>query len=141
MTVHVKQIEGLAVAARGESAHWVPMDGPAKLGGTESGSRPMEVLLMSLGGCTAMDVISILRKKRAPIDDFRVVVEAERANDHPKVYTKIHVKYVVYGRGVKPQDVERAIELSEGTYCSVTAMLRKTARVSSSYEIREPASR
>jgi putative redox protein len=137
MTVHVKQLEGLAVAARGESAHWVAMDAPAKLGGTESGSRPMEVLLMSLGGCTAMDVISILRKKRAPVDDFRVEVEAERANEHPKVYTKIHVKYLVYGRGVKPQDVERAIELSEGTYCSVTAMLRRTAQMSSSYEIRE----
>ena len=91
MTFYVKQIEGLAVAARGESAHWVAMDRPAKLGGMESGSRPMEVLLMSLGGCTAMDVISILKKKRAPIDDLRVEVEAARASvwDIQSLLTKI----------------------------------------------------
>lgn len=140
MTIHVKQIGGLAVAARGESNHWVAMDGPATLGGAEAGSRPMEVLLMSLGGCTAMDVISILKKKRVPVDDFEIEIEAERADEHPKVYTKIHVKYLVHGQGVKPQDVERAIELSEEKYCSVTAMLRKTAEMSSSYEIRPPAS-
>jgi len=137
MTVVVKRIQGLAMAARAESKHWVAMDGPEKLGGEESGSRPMEVLLMALGGCTAMDVVSILTKKRAPVEDFEIQVDAERADEHPKVYTKIHVKYVITGSGVKPADVERAIELSEEKYCSVTAMLRKTAEMTSSYEIRE----
>ncbi|MFV1957932.1 MAG: OsmC family protein [Planctomycetota bacterium] len=135
----VKQIDGLALAAKAPSGHWVAMDGPEKLGGMDAGSRPMEVLLMALGGCTGMDVVSILRKKRAPVTDFVVEVEAERADEHPKVYTKIHVKYVVTGRGVKPADVERAIELSETTYCSITAMLRPNVEVTSSYEIREPS--
>lgn len=140
MTVTVKRIQGLAMAARAPSNHWVAMDGPENLGGKESGSRPMEVLLMALGGCTAMDVASILTKKRSPIEDFEIEVEAERADEHPKVYTKIHVKYVITGSGVKPKDVERAIELSEEKYCSVTTMLRKTAEMTSSYEIRESPS-
>ena len=140
MTIHVKQIQGLALAARSDSNHWVTMDGPVELGGSEAASRPMEVLLMALGGCTAMDVISILKKKRAPVEDFEIEIDAERAKEHPKVYTKIHIKYVVHGLGVKPQDVERAVELSEGTYCAITAMLGKTAEMSSSYEIRDPTS-
>ena len=103
-------------------------------------SRPMEVLLMALGGCTAMDVISILEKKRAVVEDFEIDVEAERADAHPRVFTKIHVRYVIVGAGVDPKDVERAIELSEQKYCSVSAMLRASAEVTSSFEIREPPS-
>lgn len=138
MRAYVKQIKGLALAAKAESNHWVPMDGPYELYGQNSGARPMELLLMALGGCTAMDVISILKKKRAPVEDFEVELEAERAPQHPKVFTKVHIKFIVYGRGIRPQDVERSIELSESVYCSATEMFRKTAEVTTSYEIREP---
>ena len=137
MTIHVQQIKGLAFAGRADTNHWVAMDGPTKLGGVDAGTRPMELLLISLGGCTAMDVVSILMKKRVPMDDFAIEIESERADEHPKVYTKIHIKYIVTGRGVRAKDVERAVELSEEKYCSITAMLSKTAEMSSSYEILE----
>ena len=93
---------------------------------------------MALGGCTAMDVVTILTKKRANVEDFEIEVEAERADEHPKVFTRIHVKYVIVGHGVKSQDVEQAIQLSEEKYCSVSAMLGKTAEMTSSFEVREP---
>ena len=139
MKVQVKQIKGLALAAKADSGHWITMDGPTELGGQNAGSRPMEVLLMALGGCTGMDVISILKKKRAPVEDFEMELEAEQAPEHPKVFTKIRIKFIIYGRGIKPQDVERAIELSGTKYCSASEMLRKTAEITTEYEIREPA--
>jgi putative redox protein len=114
------------------------MDGPEELGGHNAGSRPMELLLMSLAGCTAMDVISILKKKRAPVSDFEMELEAERAADHPKIFTRIHIKYIVYGHGVKQDDVQRAIELSVTKYCSVHAMLHHAAEITTEFEIREP---
>lgn len=138
MKAYLKQIDGLALAARADSGHWVTMDGPEELGGHNSGPRPMELGLIALGGCTAMDVISILKKKRAPVEDFAMELEAERADEHPKVFTRIRIKYIIYGKGIRPQDVERAIELSETKYCSMSAMLGKTAEITTEYEIREP---
>ncbi len=103
----------------------------------ESGPRPMELLLIGLCGCTAMDVVSILQKKRQPFTGLEVRASAERAEEHPKVYTRIHLEYVVKGKGVEPQAVERAIELSETKYCSAAAMLGKAAQITTSYRIEE----
>lgn len=103
----------------------------------ETGPTPTKVVLIGLCGCTAMDVVSILQKKRQPFTGLQVRATAERANDHPRVYTKIHLEYVVKGKGVDPQAVERAIELSQTRYCSVSAMLAKTAEITTSYRIEE----
>jgi putative redox protein len=103
----------------------------------DTGPTPMRVVLIGLCGCTAMDVVSILKKKRQPFKGLEVHATAERASEHPQVYTQIHLEYVVKGRGVDPQAVERAIELSQTRYCSVTAMLSKTATITTSYRIVE----
>ncbi len=103
----------------------------------ETGPRPMELLLIGLAGCTAMDVVSILQRMRQPVDGLEVRASAERAPDHPKVYTRIHLEYVIRGKGIKESAVERAIHLSETTYCSASAMLGKTAEITTSYRIVE----
>ncbi len=105
--------------------------------GRETGPRPMELLLIGLAGCTAMDVVSILQKKRQPFTGLEVKVTAERAADHPKVYTQIHLEFIVKGKGVDPRAVERSIELSQTKYCSASAMLGKTAEITTSYRIVE----
>jgi putative redox protein len=105
--------------------------------GTHSGLSPMELILVGLAGCTGMDVISILTKQRQPVTGFQVRVEGERADSHPKVYTKIHVEYVVYGEGVEEKAVARAVKLSEETYCSVMGMLHATVDITNSYRIVE----
>ena len=103
----------------------------------ETGPRPMDLLLIGLAGCTSMDVISILQKKRQSFTDLQVKVTAERAEEHPKVYTQIHLEYIVQGKGVDPKAVERAIELSQTKYCPASAMLEKAAQITTSYRIVE----
>ncbi len=103
----------------------------------EGGPRPMELLLIGLAGCMSMDVISVLQKKRQPITGLETKVTAERAEEHPKVYTAIHLEFLVKGKGVKPEAVERAIELSETKYCPAIAMLRQTVKIATSYRIVE----
>ena len=102
-----------------------------------SAATPMELLLLALGGCTGVDVISILRKKRQQITDYRIEVSGERREEHPRAYTRLFVKHIVRGRGVSRDAVERAIELSDQKYCSVAATLRGTAEIITSYEIIE----
>jgi putative redox protein len=131
----VKQIQGITFAGKADSNHWVMMDGSLEFGGSNAGTSPKELLLLSLGGCTGSDVISILTKSRAPVEGFEVHLNAKISNEHPKVFTEIHVEYVIYGDGIKPKDVERAIELSTTKYCSVTAMLRPAVKLSNSYRI------
>lgn len=135
MQVVVKQIEGIAFAAKGESNHWVTIDGPADFNGTEAASRPMELLLMALGSCTGSDVASVLRKKRVPLDHLELVVTGDKAEDFPKVYTKIHIEFVFYGSGLDTADLERAIALSQDKYCPVTAMLKNSCEISHSYRV------
>lgn len=101
----------------------------------DSGPAPMEFLLIGLCGCTGMDVVSILQKKRQPFTDLQIEATAERADEHPKVYVKIHLEYVVTGEGVDPRAVERSIELSQTKYCSASAMLSETAEITTSYRI------
>jgi len=103
--------------------------------GRETGPRPLELLLIGLAGCSAMDVVSILQKKRQPFTGLQVKVTAERADEHPRVYTRIHLEFVVTGQGVEPQAVERAIELSQTKYCPAAAMLSKAVEITTSYQI------
>lgn len=131
-TVH--RLTGLTLVGKSQSGHWTMMDTKAAVGGNEAATSPMELLLISLGGCTGMDVLSILTKMKQPVQDFRVELEAEHASDHPKVYTRIKVVFIVKGN-VEPSKLERAIELSQTKYCSVTAMLRKSADIKTSYRI------
>ena len=102
------------------------------------GIAPMELLLLSLAGCTGVDVAHILRKKRQPLQDLRVKVRAKRAPQHPKVYTEIEVIYLFWGEGLSTKAIEQAIQLSEEKYCSASAMLRKTASIKSTYQIIAP---
>ncbi len=130
----VRLVEGMQFVAEGGSGHAIVLDSDPSVGGRDTGSRPMELLLMGLAGCTAMDVAFILRRKRVDLRGLEVHVEAERADKHPKVYTKIHVEYVIYG-DVPDKAARQAIELSEEKYCSASAMLRKTAEITWSYRI------
>jgi putative redox protein len=131
----LKQVEGITFLGKTDSNHWVTMDGPESFGGSDAGIRPKELLLLSLAGCTAADVSAILQKKRVELDSFEIKVSAESTDTHPKVYTKIHLEYVFYGNDIKEKDVERAIELSQKTYCGVTAMLSKAIDITHSYKI------
>jgi len=103
----------------------------------ETGPRPIELILIGMAGCTSMDIVSILQKKRQPIAGVQVRVSAERADEHPRVYTQIHLEYVVTGKGVSPQAVERSIELSQTKYCPGAAMLGKTVKITTAYRIVE----
>ena len=133
----VKQLNGITFAGKADSNNWVMMDGPADFGGSGAAIRPKELLLLSLGGCTGSDVASILQKKRIKLDGFEMNIEAEMTEDHPKVYTKINVEYVFFGKDIKSADVERAIELSQTKYCGVTAMLAKAIEITHSFRIEE----
>jgi putative redox protein len=138
MNVKIEQVEGLTFIAKGDSNHWVTIDGPEKFKGSEAASRPMELLLISLGSCTGSDVASILSKKRVKLSDFQINLSAERAGEHPKVFKKIDVEYVFYGTDLKETDLKRAIDLSEDKYCPVSAMLKKAGvKINYSYKIKD----
>jgi putative redox protein len=125
---------GLRFVHRSASGHALVTDASVAAGGNDTAPSPMELVLHALVGCTGVDVISILGKMQQPVTKMTVAVQAERADDHPRVYTRLHVKYTLHGE-LDEKKVKRAIGLSEKTYCSVTAMLAKTVSVSSSYEI------
>jgi len=129
--------EGMRFEGTASSGHTLTLDASADHGGQDAGFRPMELLLVGLAGCTAMDVVSILRKKRQNVTDFEVRVKGRRAEEHPRVYTDISVEYVVHGQDVDPRAVERSIELSETRYCSAMAMLRAVAQITTSYRIED----
>ncbi|MCR4439869.1 MAG: OsmC family protein [bacterium] len=137
MRAVVRQVQGLSFVGKADSNHWVVMDATQKVGGNDAGSRPMELVLMALAGCTGMDVASILEKMRVTLDDFWMELEADQCAEHPKVFTAIRLKYVLVGEQVPREAVDRAIELSQSTYCSVSAMLRKACDISSEVEIRQ----
>jgi len=133
----IKLTEGMTFVAESGSGHAIVVDGAPDIGGRNLGARPMEVVLMGTGACSAIDVVLILRRGRQPIDDCVVELEAERAAEDPKVFTRIQFHYVVTGKGLDPAQVERAIRLSKEKYCSATAMLAKTAEITTDFEIRE----
>ena len=137
MKATVKWIDGVSFVGEAESGHAVVMDGPPDAGGRNIGMRPMEMVLVGMGGCTAFDVVSILQKARQPVSDCRVELHAERADEIPKVFTRIHVHFVVSGQGLKASQVERAVKLSAEKYCSASIMLGKTASITHDFEIIE----
>lgn len=136
--IYLKQITGNTFAAKASSGHWVVMDTKKEVGGSEGGTTPKELVLMGLAGCTSMDVIPILKKKRSPVIGYECKIKAVEREEHPKIFTDIHIEYVFYGDGIKSEDVERAIDLSKTKYCSVSAQLSVSAKITHSYRI-EPA--
>jgi putative redox protein len=136
-TVEWLAASGMAFSAQTGSGHLLVMDGAPDGGGQNLAARPMETLLAGAGGCTAYDVVLILKRGRHPITGCSVKLRAERATTDPKVFTSIHYHFVVRGRGLPPAAVARAVELSHDRYCSATAMLAKTASISHSHEIVE----
>lgn len=133
----VQNIKGITFVGKADSNHWVIMDGPEEFGGSNAGTRPKELVLIALGGCTGSDVASILRKKRVNFKNFYINIEAEVAEEHPQVYTKINLEYVLEGKSISPSDVERAIELSKTKYCSVSFMLKNSVEITHTYKIIE----
>lgn len=120
-----------------ESSHAVVMDGPPDMGGRNIGPRPMELLLLGTGGCTSFDVVHILKKSRQQVTDCVAEIEAERANTDPKIFTKIHIHFIVTGKNLKPEQVDRAVKLSAEKYCSASIMLGKSAVITHDFEILE----
>ena len=128
---------GMRMVGDVEDGPGILLDSSHPAYGTRSGPTPMELLLLGLASCTAMDVVSIMAKKRQPMTNLQVKVQAERAETHPKIWTKIHLEYIAYGEGISETALARAIELSESTYCSASAMLSKAAEITNSYRIIE----
>jgi putative redox protein len=131
MKISARWVPPMRFDATTESSPGIVMDATPDHGGTGAGPSPMEAVLMAMAGCTGMDVASLLRKMRVPCEALTIEIEAERAAEHPRVFTKIHVRYVVVGPGLTRDPVEKAVALSLDKYCSVTAMLRRTATVTS----------
>jgi putative redox protein len=135
MKARIKWTEEVSFLGETESGHSVQMDGPPALGGRNKGPRPMEMLLLGVGGCTSFDVISILKKTRQVVSDCYVDITSERADTDPKVFTKIHLHFVVTGKDIKPAAVEKAIKLSADKYCSASIMLGATAAITHDFEV------
>ncbi len=127
----VTWVEDRRFVGQASSGHAIVVDGSAQ----KLGPSPMELLLIGMAGCTAYDVVEILHKKRQAVTGLEVIARAERAQDHPRVYTEIAVEYVVHGRDIKPKAVEDAIQLSQAKYCSASIMLGKTAQITTTYRI------
>ena len=137
MKIRVKWIERVSFLGETESGHAIVMDGAPEGGGRNLAPRPMETMLAGTGGCTAYDVVTILRKARQKLTDCVVEVEAQRAPQDPKVFTRIHFHFIVTGKNIDRKHVARAIELSADKYCSASIMLGKTAEVTHDFEIRD----
>ncbi len=137
MKVTVKQLKGLTFAAKGESNHWLMMDNAEEKGGSGAGSRPMELILMGLGGCTGMDVAFILKKSRVAYDYLEVELEGKQAESIPRVYEEITIRFIIGGRNIPENKVKQAIDLSAEKYCSVSKMLEKSVKINHDYRIVE----
>lgn len=135
MKAEVSLIDGVSFAGVADSGHRIIMDGPPEFGGLNKGTRPMEMLLIGLGGCSAFDVLHILRKARLDVEDCRVELQAERARKVPKVFTRIHMHFVVSGKNILESKVKRAVELSAEKYCSASIMFRQSATITHDYEV------
>ena len=135
MKCRIKWLDHMSFVGESGSGHSVVMDGAPEAGGRDLGIRPMEMLLLGLGGCTAFDVVSILHKSRQQISDCEVEIEAERAQTIPKVFTRIHLHFVVSGRALDATKVSKAVSLSADKYCSASRMLEKTSTITHDFEI------
>jgi len=137
MKARVKWLDHMTFVGESDSGHSVVMDGPPEAGGRNLGIRPMEMVVLGLGGCSSFDVVSILKKTRQKITDCHVEITAERAETEPKVFTKIHAHFVVAGKNLDEKKVEKAVSLSADKYCSVSIMLAATVDVTHDFEIIE----
>ena len=135
MKARIQQSGEMTFIGKSESGHQIVIDSAADVGGQDSGPRPMELVLLGLAGCSAIDVLMILRKARQQVDDCVIELEAERAESIPKVFTRIHLHYIITGEALSEKQVQRAISLSAEKYCSVSKMLEKTAAISHDYKL------
>jgi putative redox protein len=137
MKARIRWLEPMSFVGESGSGHTVVMDGPPEHGGRDLAARPMELLLIGMGGCTAFDVVHILKKARQAVTGCEAELEADRAEQEPKVFTRIHVHFIVIGRDLSEKHVRRAVELSATKYCSASIMLGETAEITHDFEIRQ----
>ena len=137
MKTRVKWLDNMSFVGESASGHSVVMDGPPEAGGRNFGVRPMEMLLLGLGGCSSFDIVSMLKKGKQDLVDCEVEISAERADTEPKVFTKIHLHFIISGNDLSDKRVARAVELSAEKYCSASIMLGKTAELTHDYELKQ----
>ena len=135
MNLSVNWVDGMLMVGKSHSGHSITMDGPIEIGGENLGVRPMEMLLLGVAGCTMIDVVTTLKKMRQDLSHCETKINAERANEHPKVFTDIHIHFIVKGEDLNFKKVEKAITLSADKYCSASIMLSKTASITHDFEI------
>ena len=135
MNISVNWIDGMLMVGKSDSGHAITKDGPPEIGGANLGVRPMEMMLLGMAGCTMIDVVSTLEKMRENLVQCETKVSAERSDEHPKVFTNIHIHFIVKGEALNSKKVEKAITLSAEKYCSASIMLSKTASITHDFEI------
>ena len=137
MNISVNWVDGMLMVGKSHSGHSITMDGPIEIGGENLGVRPMEMLLLGVAGCTMIDVVTTLQKMRQDLSHCETRISAERANEHPKVFTDIHIQFIVKGKDLDSKKVDKAITLSAEKYCSASIMLGKTAKITHDFEVLE----
>ena len=137
MNISVNWVDGMLMVGKSHSGHSITMDGPPEIGGENLGVRPMEMLLLGVAGCTMIDVVTTLKKMRQDLTNCETKLSAERADEHPKVFTDIHIQFILKGQDLDSKKVEKAITLSAEKYCSASIMLGKTASITHDFEIVE----
>ena len=137
MNISVNWVDGLLMVGKSDGGHTITMDGPPESGGENLGVRPMEMLLLGVAGCTMIDVVTTLKKMRQDLSHLETKINAVRATDHPKVFTDIHIQFVVKGKDLDPKKVDKAITLSAEKYCSASIMLGETATITHDFEVVE----
>ena len=137
MNISVNWVDGLLMVGKSDSGHTITMDGPPESGGENLGVRPMEMLLLGVAGCTMIDVVTTLKKMRQDLSHLETKINAERATDHPKVFTDIHIQFILKGQNLDEKKVDKAITLSAEKYCSASIMLGETATITHGFEVVE----
>ena len=137
MNISVNWIDGLLMVGKSDSGHTITMDGPPESGGENLGVRPMEMLLLGVAGCTMIDIVTTLKKMRQDLSHLETKINAERATDHPKVFTDIHIQFILKGQNLDEKKVDKAITLSAEKYCSASIMLGETATITHDFEVVE----
>ena len=137
MNISVNWVDGLLMVGKSDSGHTITMDGPPESGGENLGVRPMEMLLIGVAGCTMIDVVTTLKKMRQDLSHLETKINAERATDHPKVFTDIHIQFILKGQNLDEKKVDKAITLSAEKYCSASIMLGETATITHDFEVVE----
>ena len=137
MNLSVNWVDGMLMVGKSHSGHSITMDGPIEIGGENLGVRPMEMLLLGVAGCTMIDVVTTLKKMRQDLSHCETKISAERANEHPKVFTDIHIHFIVKGKELDSKKVDKALKLSAEKYCSASIMLGKTAKITHDFEVTE----